>query len=282
MNLVALASALSAALSNVAAGAGSRRVPASVVLLISSAVSLVCIAIAIFFVGGEPSASSIGWGIVAGVASGLGLSLAFVALGKGPIGAVTAAIAATNTMVLTVAGFFFGEAMTPARLGALALCLAAIGFVTYTPGQSLRGNLGGPAIGVLVGALFGGFGLAISRVGESEGLWPLLPARIVVVLIAVAIAAIVRALRPAEVASIPIVATTALLAIVAGIFDIAANVTLLFALRIADFTTVGLNTSVSPVFAAIISAIFLGERMRRLQLIGLVLAVAGSVLIALA
>ncbi len=281
MNLVALASAFSAALANVTAGAGSRRVHPSVVLLISSPVSLVCIVIAIFFVGGEPTVSSIWWGLVAGVASGLGLSLAFVALGRGPIGAVTAAIAATNTMVLTVAGFFFGEAVTPARLGALALCLAAIGFVTYTPGQSLRGNLGGPALGVIVGALFGAFGLAISRVDESEGLWPLLPARIVVVLIAITIAAIVRARRPAAIVGVPIITSTVALAVLAGIFDIATNVTLVIALRISDFTTVGLNTSVSPVFAAIISAVFLGERMRRLQLIGLVLAVAGSVLIAL-
>jgi drug/metabolite transporter (DMT)-like permease len=281
VNLVALASALSAAIANVTAGAGSRRVHPSIILLISSPVSVVCILVPILFVGGEPTANSIGWGLLAGVSMGLGLSLAFVALGKGPIGAVTAAISATTTMVLTLAGLLFGEVLTPVRVIALFLCLAAIGFVTYTPGQSLRGHLGGPAIGVLVGALFAGFGLAVSRVDESEGLWPVLPARIVVVLIAVAIAAIVRVRRPAAIVGVPIVASTIVLAVVAGIFDIAANATFLIALRITDFTTVALNTSISPVFAAIISAIFLGERMRRLQIVGLVLAVAGSILIAL-
>ncbi len=281
MNFVALASALSAALANTTAGAASRRIHPSYVLLASSPISLLLIIPAIAIVGGVPTSASLVWGLVAGVAGVFALSLAFVALGRGPIGAVTAAIASSQTVLLTVAGFASGDAVTPARLIALALCLAAIVFVTYAPGQSLRGNLGGPALGIVVGLGFACFGLAIAQVDTSERLWPLLPARGVIVVLAIVVALIVRARTAARLDRTMLTRATVGLVVLAGVFDIATHITLLLALQLSDLTTVGLNTSVSPVFAALLGAIFLAERMRPLQIVGLALAVLGSAVVAL-
>lgn len=282
MNLAALASALSGAIANVAAGAAARRVPPHFVLLVASPISLVLIIPVILIIGGSPTIASLVWGLIAGVAAGLGLSLAFVALGRGPVGAVTASIASTSTVLLTIVGIASGDPVTPNRLLALTLCLLAIVLVTYVPGDTKRARFGGPALGVLVGIAFGTVVSAFAQVDKDEGLWPLLPARLVVVMVAIVVAVFVRRRQELRHASRDKVSFGLIaLIVVVAIFDVAANVSVLIAFRFSDITTVALNASVSPIFAAILGAVFLRERLRPIQLAGLLLAVAGSVLVAL-
>ncbi len=137
----------------------------------------------------------------------------------------------------------------------------------------------GAAYGLAAGAAFGLFFVFVRNAAHSGpgwgGLWPLAESRAVgtlVVLVAVALTK-ARMLRwgPDRVA--------ALAALGSGVFDAAANVFYVLAIRHGLFSLAVAITSLYPAMTVLLARLVLGERLRGVQRVGLVLAALGIVLV---
>ena len=120
---------------------------------------------------------------------------------------------------------------------------------------------------------FGLFFVFLDQAGDTSGLWPLVGARVAsMTLIGVAALMTRAALRPPP--------GTLLGISLAGVFDVAANLFYLLAARRGLLALVAVLTSMYPGTTVVLARIVLKERLRRLQLAGLVLAGAGIVAMA--
>ncbi len=134
--------------------------------------------------------------------------------------------------------------------------------------------------GLAAGAAFGLFFVLVRNAEHAVtgwgGLWPLVAARGVGTLVALAAAAStrVRLLRwrrdRAAVA----------MALGSGVFDASANVFYVLATRHGLFSLAVVITSLYPAMTVLLARVVLGERMRGMQRAGLVLAALGVVLVA--
>ena len=139
--------------------------------------------------------------------------------------------------------------------------------------RSRAASLRGPAL-----ALVGGFGFGIFFVGldaspAGSGLWPLLGARVVSVVLLVGLLRLRRARLPHDRA-------TWWLAVATGMLDMLANVLFLGATRAGLLSLAALLSSLYPVVVAALAAGVLRERLDRLQWAGVAAGVSAVALIA--
>ncbi len=290
MNLIALASAFSSAAANTIAGAMGRRSHASSVLIVSTPTGLIIAFAVALATGSHLSAEGLFWGSLAGLLGGSALPLAYIAFARGPIGVVTAAISSTSVVVVSAAGIVSGAPIGPARIGGLILSVISIVLVTTSvpprgvvQAHPVAGSLWlrlakGPGIAVLVGVCFGGYGVALSHAPGSSHLGPLVVARCFV--LAAAVVYWLSAMRARARVQPPIATTVSSVALgaVAGVLDSAGNILFVLSLAVSDLLAISLSTAMAPSIAALLSAVFLSERLRPVQLAGIVI---GAVAVAI-
>jgi drug/metabolite transporter (DMT)-like permease len=147
-------------------------------------------------------------------------------------------------------------------LGVL-IALVSVVVVAWVPGSAvdaadLRGVLGGLFSGVLFGAFF----IALDATPVDSGMWPLVGARVASALGVVVLLRIVS--RPAHPGgALPMI-------LVAGTFDMAANVLFLLATRGGLLSISALLSSLYPVIALLLARRFLRERLHPVQAAGVV------------
>jgi drug/metabolite transporter (DMT)-like permease len=133
--------------------------------------------------------------------------------------------------------------------------------------------------GFAAGAAFGLFFVFLRNAGHGAsgwgGLWPLVAARGAGTVAVLAAAGLKRArvLRWGRDRA------AVLMAIGAGVFDAVANVFYVLATRHGLFSLAVVITSLYPAMTVLLARVVLGERMRRVQRAGLVLAALGIVLV---
>lgn len=205
---------------------------------------------------------------------------------------VIAPVAATAMAVFTfAAGLVRGERPSTTALAGVALAIVAVVLISQPPraahvpasggGPARRIGLGGElAVSTAAGAGFATFQTTLGEIGDAAGVAPLLVIRGVgatgslVVLLAVwRRSGAPRPRLPQRVNAVPVVT--------AGILLLLAHVMLIEALSQGMLSIVGPITSLSPAFTVIPARIFLHEHISRTQVLGMVLATAGLVLVAL-
>jgi drug/metabolite transporter (DMT)-like permease len=238
-------------------------------------------------VGGWAAAA---WAAGSGVFGALGLISFYAGFASAPI-SVVAPVAALVSAVLpvgvAVAG---GERAGTAVIAGGLLCLIAIVLVSAQPGpQEARqpggrrraegrviasGRLLAVGYGVAAGVGFGLFFIFLKNAGQSGVLWPVAISRSAGTVVAFGLALATRTRpwpgRGAGVAGI---------ALVSGAIDAAANVCYVLATRVGLFGLAVVITSLYPGITVLLARLLLGERMRGLQRVGLVLAAVGVVLV---
>lgn len=280
--LYALLNAVMISGSNIVGGLAVRRLPLPIVVAIAGPASIVVAIMLAPLVGGTPTVASFWIGFAAGVFGGAGLPVAYLAYSIGPVGIAGAVLAVSSTALLTFFGVLGGAALTPLRAIGLVLCIMAILLVTYRPPvDGERVSPRGPLLAMLAAVIFTGFVVTINTVPASEGMWPLVGARMGVTLVAVVMLTyfLVRAGRRATAPSLR--RTHLLIPVAAGTFDTLGNLFLLLALQAGDLVLLALFAPAAPVFTAIIGRVFLNEFMTRWQIVGLVVASAALVLASL-
>jgi drug/metabolite transporter (DMT)-like permease len=128
----------------------------------------------------------------------------------------------------------------------------------------------GPALAVLAGTGFGVFFVLIKQ-GDDGTLWPLAASKAVGVLMVV-VAAAVSGRGPAALLRDRV---TIGIAMLAGSLDVLGNALYVLAARAGMLSIAGVLSSLYPASTVLLARLVYGERLRPIQRVGLLVAVAG-------
>jgi drug/metabolite transporter (DMT)-like permease len=229
-------------------------------------------------------------GLLGIVGAGAYLSY-FTGLRIGPISLVAGVVAAYGGLTVVLAVLVRGESLTSVQ--ALGAAVATIGVVLTAVAfdGGIRGTrLAGPGVifAVMALLLFAvmtvGLAEAIDRSGWLE---VLVVSRIVNSIVSIgAVVVLTSFAHPrlraiVQVDTIAVARTSWAIVVIAGLLDVVGLIVFAIGLEQAETWLVGLVSSFGPAFTILIAVLFLGERLRRAQWVGLGGVGLGMVLIAL-
>ena len=267
-----LASALSWGAGDFSGGLATKRAPVFGVLAIGHGAGLLLL-ILLALLWGEPlpSATDLAWGVAAGLAGAVGLASLYRALAVGQMGMV-APLSAVLTAALPALFGVLTEGMPGAlKLVGFGLALLAIWLVAGT-GASV-GTRRGLGLALLAGCGFGIFFILLHHAGASAIFWPLTAARIGSLGLVLPIALGRREFGPPD----PRLLVPVLLS---GVLDVAGNAFFVLAGQAGRLDMAAIISSLYPASTVLLAALLLGERVMRVQVVGIVAALAAIALIA--
>jgi drug/metabolite transporter (DMT)-like permease len=273
LSVLALASSLVWGTSDFYAGLASRRHPAVAVVGWTQGLALLVISVVVavrwdtLTWTGWPA-----WSFAAGLTGMSGLVCFYSALSSGTMG-VVAPIASLGVVVPVVLGVASGD--TPSPWAWVGMLVAIIG-VTLASGPELSGDVS-PRPVVLAVCAAVGFGLCLfclDRGARESTLLTLWGMRLTSVTILVVVALVLRTAGGVTVRETP-----ALLAIGCG--DLLANGLFAFASSRGQVSIASVLGSLYPVVTIVWARVLLDERLKRVQQVGVALAVGGAALTAL-
>jgi drug/metabolite transporter (DMT)-like permease len=257
-------------------GLASRRVAPVAVTAASQVIGLLALIIAVPLLGPPtPTAETLLLGAIAGIGGGLGLAFLYQGLATGSMGIVSALAGAGAAVIPLLVTIVLGVEIAPLALVGVGLVVAA----GVAAGDVSRDAASRSALLFALGAAagFSAWYLIIDRAAGQDAVWALVSSRtassVLVIGLTLATSARhgIRALR-----------TVVPLVLVAGILDVGANV---FFVVARGEISVGLAATISglyPLVTMLLARAILAERLPRLGLLAVVLAVAGTVLISVA
>ena len=301
--LLALIAAAGYGGSDFAAGLASRRASVIRVTLMSQAVSVAVVGLALALAGAHPpSVRAVAWGGVAGLAGMAGALALYIGFRHaafsvaGPLSAVGAA----GFSVL--AGLLLGERPTAVALTGIVLALPAIVGVSASarapsgedgppaespvppvpsvppafpahPGVAGRRAPLGVIYGLVAGACFALLFIGLDEAGSGSGLWPVFSGQSAALIGVACVAAVTRDLRLPE-------ARGGWLAALTGITGAPATICYFLATHHGLLAITAVITSLYPAVTILLARVLLGERLTAFRLTGLLLAAASVSLIA--
>lgn len=212
----------------------------------------------------------------------------FTGLRIGPISVVSGMVAAYGGLTVILSVAWRGESLTPVQ--ALGAAIATIGVIlTGVAFDGLRGTrFAGPGVvfAVIALVLFALMAITMDIALETaDWIQVLLVSRFVIALLSIlAIGAIAIAGRrsPDDPARRPIpVRRVAVMLLIAGALDATGLISFAIGLSSAPTWLVGLASSFGPAVTILFAVAFLGERLKRIQWIGLVGVAIGMIAIGL-
>lgn len=274
--VLALIAALFLGISDFLGGALSRRVPMLTVLVLSQIVATIAVVPRLLAepIGADPM-GGFGWGAVSGIGAAVGVSALYRALSIGTMG-VVAPIAALSVLVPVAAGLVGGD--SPGVWLVIGMGAAVIGTVLAS-GPEVRRDAGGhgakPVLLALLAALgFGTNNLAVAW-GSAFDVSATLLANVVTTLILYVVVALV--LR-----HVPRASGRNLVGIVAiGVLGFLANLCFAVASETGMLSVVAVCASVFPAVTVLLGWWFLKERLRLVQIIGVLLVLGGVAAVSL-
>jgi uncharacterized membrane protein len=273
--LLALASAFFAGGSDFMGGFSSRRVSAIRVAASTQLVSfLVSVPVAALSGADRVTSVDVWWSIASGLVVGAGLGCFYDAMGRGLISLVAPIAAVTGAAVPVAYALARGERPGPAALVGIGLALPAIAVMSLAPAHRSLESVKAPvvvALSIAAGVLFGAFFVCFSRTGEHAGLWPVAFSRATSALLLIVVATVFW--------GGPIAGTLLRYVIPNGVLECAATVTLLLALQRGPVAIVSVLASMYPVTTILLAGGILRERLTRVQLGGVALAVVAVALV---
>ena len=254
-------------------GLASRRAPVPAVVLGVEGTGLIVILL-VAILSGEPvpDVATMAQGAAAGIAGVSGLALFFTALSLGSMSLV-APITACGAALPAIVGVAGGDPFS--RLLAVGLVAALTGIVLVSMEGRDEGDARSRRPLVLAGLAavgFGGYYVLFDSVADQSIAWGLVAARGIPVIALAGIVSVRRiALPPAPVRR---------LIGAAGLLDITATSLYGVALTKGALSAVSVVGSLFPLTTVLLARVVLGERVRPVQLAGIVLALGGVALIA--
>lgn len=254
-------------------GLASRRVPPLAVTAASQVIGLVALTAGLLIAGPAiPAPDVLALGAVAGVAGGLGLASLYLGLARGSMGIVSALSGAGAAVIPLLVTLVLGTAVAPLALVGIGLVVGAGLAASDVSRDAASRSALLFALGAAVG--FSTWYLLIDRAAEEGGMWTLFASRAASSLatVALAIGTRARASREAVRGVLPFIA-------LAGVLDVGANVFFVLARGEISVALAAPLSGLYPLVTMFLARFVLGERLPRLGLLSVVLAVAGTVLI---
>ena len=256
-------------------GLQSKRVPVAVVLCVVEGAGLAAV-LAIILATGEPFPGSRAaiLSVVAGIGGVIALGCFYRALAIGTM-SIVAPISATGVTLPVVVGIATGD--RPSSIVAIGLAVTFAGVLLASrehhddAGRAAAGKLS--IVLALVAAVgFGSYFVMSDAAADDSVLWLLVLSRSIPVP-ALALFAWTRGMRPPT-------GRTAGTLVVAGTLDCGATALYAVANTKGALSIVSVVGSLYPVMTLILARAVLGERIRRVQQVGVVAALAGVAMIA--
>jgi uncharacterized membrane protein len=269
--LLSLLAAASYGLADFVGGVTAKRVSAWTVALAAQAGGSLTTLVVALLVGGDPSSADLGWAVLGGLGNGLGTAFLYRGLAVGRMGVVAPVSGVGAAVIPVVVGVAVGERPALLVWVGIALAVPAIWLVAREPadGASARGF----GDGVLAGLGFGGLFVALSRVSEDAGLFPLALNQAVAGIAIIGVASALRApWLPRE--------RRAGLGVVSGLLGATATGLFMVASRGGHLSVTAVLVSLYPAFTVLLAAAVVRERVHAVQAWGLVLCAMAVVLVA--
>lgn len=274
--LLALGSALVYGVGDYFGGRASRHQASVIVAAVGQMVSLAMVLAAVVIMGTPvPSIGTWAWSAFAGVIGALGIAGLYHGFSHGEISVVAPTSAVVGAVVPVVAGLVMGERPSGLALVGIAIAVTAVALVSGAIGTHQHNTP--PRIVVLsvaVGACFGLLFVALDQTDANSGMWPLVIARLASVPMLISLAGVTRARLVGHRGSLQ-------LAVVAGVFDMGANVLYLAAVRGGMLAIVSVVASLYPASTVALAFSIDKERLTKWQTLGLGAAAIALVLVSL-
>lgn len=274
-------------------GLATRRARVFAVVLTTQACGLVAVTLASPFMGGTWLGRDALIAAAGGLGGVVGLLCFYRSLAIGPMSIAAPFSAVLSALVPLTTGLALGERPGAAAWLGIALAFVAVVLFSRTgaPAADALDDGRAPAhaptttrrqrasanvllLSTLAGLGFGGFFVALDKVSDDSGLWPIVSGRAASVFVVAIVVLATRTPAMVPVAVLPI-------AIVAGVFDTLANVFVLLANRYGDLSIVSVLASLYPAGTVVLALAFLHERFTRTHLAASVAALTAVVSIAL-
>jgi drug/metabolite transporter (DMT)-like permease len=252
-----------------------RRHPLTAVLLAGQVAALVVAGVALA-VSGEaaPDVRAVALGALAGVGNAIGLAGFFRAVDLGPV-SIAAPVGNTGTIIPVVYGLATGDALR--ALDGIGIALAITGAVLaarrpsdHHPITDRRAFIAW----IVAGAL--GFGLMLTALPEASvdgRWWALFDARVAIVITVALFLAHWRQPTRVPAAVVPRLA-------IPGVLLVSGTLLYILATEHGAISIASVCASLNPVVTVALSLLLLGERVTRMQAVGIVAAIGGVALIA--
>jgi drug/metabolite transporter (DMT)-like permease len=262
-----------------AGGKATQRAAVLPVVWISKLVSLPLLAIYLVATYVPMTPIGLAWGAMAGVAGFVGLVLFYRALSAGAMAVVAPITGVASAAIPVVVGLLEGERPSGTRLIGVGCALLAIALVSISPPPPGRRQIVNSRLVIAALGAGGGFALffiLLALAGDaasgSVGLWPIAGSQLSALIIC---GLMLLMTRPG-----PWPRQAALgFTVVAGPCDMTANALFLLATRGGDLSVVAPLAALYPVTTVILALIVDRERLRGVQIAGLVFAVVSLVLV---
>ena len=264
----------------------SRRISSIVVTAVSGIVGFFFLLTMIPFFGATFSSDAIIAGLAAGFASAIGITALYASLAIGPISIISPLGAVLGALVPLIFGFFIGDRFGPLGWLALALILVAVVLVGFVPGADVRlPSFKGLALAFVAGVGIGTILIVLKFSPADSGLASVITMRLVSaallnILLLVTWMRLRR--RRAEAPKAEFAKKFWWAVIAAGIFDSSANIFFTLALRSGSLSVVSVLTALYPLGTIMLARLILKERIGRVQMIGVLVALSGSAILAVA
>jgi drug/metabolite transporter (DMT)-like permease len=244
--------------------------------VVMQSVSLAIITAVLVAFPAEPRGADLGWGAVAGLATAVGITLLYGSLAVGPMHVVAPTTAVVGASVTVVVGLISGERPNAMMSVGVVLAILAVGLVGWSApaAQSHRPPSTVMQMAIGAGVCLGVLNVCFAATEVASGVWPVAVSRLVA-LILLGVFALV-ATRTAQSATGGAVGW----AVGAGVADIGATMSIALALQRGSLVLVSVLGSLFPAVTVVLARTFLAERMNRVQLVGLVCAIAAVILMA--
>jgi drug/metabolite transporter (DMT)-like permease len=260
-------------------GKATQRAAVLPVVWISKLVSLPLLAVYLIATYVPVAAVGVAWGGLAGIAGVVGLVLFYRALSAGAMTVVAPVTGVTSAAIPVVVGLLAGERPPASRLLGVGCALLAIALVSLAPHpagqrQVVTRRLVFAALGAGTGFALFFILLAVAgkAAGGPVGLWPIAGSQLSSLVI---LALLLMMTRPGPWPRQAALRWT----IVSGPCDMTANALYLLATRGGDLSIVAPIAALYPVTTVILALIIEHERLRGIQVAGLLLAVAALILV---
>ncbi len=272
--LLALTAAALYGVADFAGGLASRSISAWRVTVWSQVFGLPLLAIAIVIVGySDVTRTDLFLGALAGAFGLVGLILLYSALAAGSMSVVAPIVGVLAATIPVAWDVTHGGEMSGVQWIGVGLAIGAVLLLaSHGSGSSITGPILAQSIGAAVA--FAVFVIAMSQTSDTAGLWPLVPARAVSILVGFTVLAATSTVAIPDRRNLRIVAFI-------GITEVAAGIAIVLSVQRGPLGINAVISSLYPAFTVLAAVIVLRERPGRTQLAGIALAIVAVLLLAL-
>ena len=258
---------------------GGRLAAALRVVLLAHTVSLVLLT-AIACVRGDafPHGAALWWGVGAGVLAAASLSVFYVALSRGAMGAAAAISGLLSAAIPAAVSIVLEGLPGWLRIAGFLVAAAAIWMIAAAPaGDGGRTSTGTMGLAIFSGVGFGSYFVALKFAGEAGLIWPMATVRMGSVTMCLLMLAGLLATGRWE--RVTMSRRSVLWALGPAVMDTSGNILFMAATRAGRLDVAAVLAALYPASTILLAAWMLKERPTRQQVLGMVVAVAAVVMI---